>query len=60
LTKKKKTIKEKTNYPPSKDRRKETRNVHIINDKSSNRDIELAKSDLENFFLDSLEKHHGF
>ena len=50
----------KTNYPPMKNRRKGPRQIHIINEKSSDRDIELAKSDLTNFFLDCLDKHHGF
>lgn len=42
------------------EKRKKIRQVHVINEKSSRRDIEIAKADLTNFFLDSLNKHHGF
>lgn len=45
---------------PKKDRRKKTRQVHIIDKKSTQRDIEIAKADLINFFLGVREKHHGF
>lgn len=51
---------EKTNYPPKENRRKNIRQLHIINDKTSEKDYTLAKSDLTNFFLDVLDKHHGF
>jgi hypothetical protein len=32
----------------------------VIDEHSSPRDLALAKADLENFFLDVLDKHHGF
>lgn len=40
-----------------KDRRKKTRQVHVINDRTRPRDVELARADLRNFFDSS--KHHG-
>lgn len=45
---------------PKKDRRKKVRQVHTIDSRSTDRDIAIATADLENFFLDVLEKHHGF
>jgi hypothetical protein len=41
------------------DRRKGPRQIHIIDNDSTDRDLALARSDLEGFFLDVLEKHHG-
>lgn len=41
-----------------KNRRMRTRAVHVIDDNTSDRDLALAKSDLLNFFADSLDKHH--
>lgn len=42
------------------DRRKGPRQVHIIDDDTSDRDFALARNDFEMFFLDVLDKHHGF
>lgn len=41
------------------ERRHGARQMHFINERSSPRDIALARSDLNNFFLDVLDKHHG-
>lgn len=49
----------KRKIAPPKDRRKKTRQVHVLNDRSTPRDVELARSDLRNFFLEGAEKHHG-
>lgn len=43
-----------------KNRRKGPRTVHVIDEHTTARDFELAKSDLEGFFLGVLDKHHGF
>jgi hypothetical protein len=45
---------------PTHDRRKKTRQIHVIDEQSTERDIAIAQADLTNFFLDVLEKHHGF
>jgi len=44
---------------PVKDRRKKARQMHTIDDRSTVRDIAIARADLTNFFLDVAEKHHG-
>lgn len=41
------------------ERRQAARTVHIIDADSSARDVELARTDLANFFGDVLHKHHG-
>lgn len=33
--------------------------LHEIDELSSERDIELARADLDGFFIDVLLKHHG-
>lgn len=42
------------------EKRKAPRQIHIIDEHSTDRDITLAQADLDNFFLGVLEKHHGF
>ena len=44
---------------PKKNRRKGPRTVHKIDKNTTSRDLELARSDLSNFFLDIVDKHHG-
>lgn len=34
--------------------------MHIVDDDSTDRDLALARADLGNFFLDVIDKHHGF
>jgi hypothetical protein len=41
------------------ERRQARRTMHIIDADSSSRDVELARSDLAEFFGDVLNKHHG-
>lgn len=41
------------------ERRKGPRTMHRIDDQSSPRDRALARADLNNFFLDVFDKHHG-
>lgn len=53
-------VKRETTRWIGKDRRKKIRRVHVIDDQSTDRDISIARADLTNFFLESLNKHHGF
>jgi hypothetical protein len=49
----------RTKVKPGPERRKGPRTVHVIDEHTSYRDEILARADLENFFLDVLDKHHG-
>lgn len=52
--------KAKTKTRKCPERRKHTRTIHVIDDRTPPRDRALARADLDNFFLDIIDKHHGF
>ena len=48
----------RTKDRPIQDRRQGPRTMHVIDQHTTPREAELARADLRNFFLDTLDKHH--